>query len=255
MNWLNWNYALVNDKVRSLNGKVNFWYFLQITVRVARLLPCSGTSYYWIHQACNFKSPFRSDRVSDETHQPRSARSSSARFPVDFYMWGKNMICHYKARISALQGRSAWFELCTAYGACLPPLGHTAPVLCMCEESLSSEPLDEHFGWASMIAVSFKCRCQILRRVNKGTVSVVFIPRYTLYAALPGARTRSCMIFGRLRRAFRRRAGSPDLMERSGMNQLWSSNLAPLFWNVLAWSPGQKRRTEVSLARPPFINI
>lgn len=162
-----------------------------------------------------------------------------------FYVWGKNMICHYKARISALQERSAWLELCTAYGVCLSPVGHTAPVLCVCEEPLLSEPLDEHFGWASMIAVSFKCRCQILRRVNKGTVSVVFFPRYTLYAALSGTRTRSCMIYGRLRRAFRRRVGSP---ERSGMKQQWSSNLVPLFWNALVRSLGQK-------SPPPPINI
>lgn len=162
------------------------------------------------------------------------------------------MICHYKAWISALQRRSAWLELCTAYGVCLSPAGHTAPVLCVCEESLLSEPLDEHFGWASMIAVSFKCRCQILRRVNKGTVSVVFILRYTLYAALPGTRTRSCMIHGRLRRAFKD-------AER-GHRTWWSAAMVikPRAF-VLKCSRmnlgAKKRRTEVSLARPPFINI
>lgn len=199
-----------------------------------------------MHQACNFKSPFRSDRVSDETHQARSACSSSARFPMDFMCGGKIWFAIYKARISALQERSAWLELCTAYGVCLSPVGHTAPVLCVCEEPLLSEPLDEHFGWASMIAVSFKCRCQILRRVNKGTVSVVFILRYTFLQPSP-VRERVLVWYTDVYAAHLK---TQSWVTGPDGAQLWSSSLAPLFWNVLACSPGHKK-THWSIARPP----
>lgn len=111
-------------------------------------------------------------------------------------LYGGNMICHYIARMSA------WFEVW------LSPVGRGVCAVraesgCPCAASLSSEPSDEHLGcahWASMIAVSFKCRCQILRRVNKGTISASFY----LLCSIPApcsprdlcVRARCCLVVG-----------------------------------------------------------
>lgn len=84
--------------------------------------------------------------------------------------------------------------------------------------------------WASMIAVSFKCRCQILRRVNKGTISAVFNLHSTfpaLHLVVPAMclRARYCLVIcvfdQDLRRTMRCREGSSDLMQDS---ERWSSS-------------------------------
>jgi len=94
------------------------------------------------------------------------------------YMWGEIWFAVLKHG-----SHRCWDVVCDSSSAPRSEsvflLWDAAPVLCVCEERFSSQPLDERFGWARMIAVSFKCRCQILRRVNKGTVSLVFILGYT----------------------------------------------------------------------------